>query len=167
MAFFISFKQILEAESSSVYESIKMEFDKLVLGTISLPIYLPGSSYYKSYQVCVALMIYSLCFLNKHKLLLHFIDLQARKNVIELLRQVIENRRASSSSSTIVHNDILHWLLANDDEDSSNHYKLNDEEIHDQIIMILNSGYETMSTTTMMAIKYLLDHPEALKELRV
>ncbi|KAG5532723.1 hypothetical protein RHGRI_027133 [Rhododendron griersonianum] len=45
-------------------------------------------------------------------------------------------------------------------------YKLNDEEILDQVVMILYSGFETVSTTSMMAIKYLHDHPSALQEIR-
>lgn len=76
-----------------------------------------------------------------------------------MLRQVTEERRASS----INHNDILGHLIRNDDSK----YHLNDKEIHDQIITILNSGYETVSKTSMMAIKYLHDHPRALQELRV
>lgn len=48
-----------------------------------------------------------------------------------------------------------------------NRYKLSDEEIIDQIITILYSGYETVSTTSMMAVKYLHDHPRVLQELRV
>lgn len=58
---------------------------------------------------------------------------------------------------------MLDHLLRNEDSN----YNLNDEEILDQIITILYSGYETVSTTSMMAIKYLHDHPRALKELRV
>lgn len=46
-------------------------------------------------------------------------------------------------------------------------HKLSDEEIIDQVITIINSGYETFSTTSMMAVKYLHDHPKALEELRV
>ena len=61
------------------------------------------------------------------------------------------------------HDDILDYLLKNEDS----RYKLNDKEILDQVIMILYSGFETMSTTSMMAIKYLHDHPAALQELRV
>jgi cytochrome P450 len=38
---------------------------------------------------------------------------------------------------------------------------------HDQVFTLLYSGYETVSITTMMAIKYLHDHPKALQELRV
>ena len=46
-------------------------------------------------------------------------------------------------------------------------YKLSDEEIIDLVITITYSGYETVSTTSMMAVKYLHDHPKALEELRV
>jgi brassinosteroid-6-oxidase 1 len=46
-------------------------------------------------------------------------------------------------------------------------YNLNDEQIYDQVFTLLYSGYETVSITTMMAIKYLHDHPKALQELRV
>ncbi|KAF4396230.1 hypothetical protein F8388_019776 [Cannabis sativa] len=46
-------------------------------------------------------------------------------------------------------------------------YKLSDDEIIDQIITILYSGYETVSTTSMMAVKYLHDHPKVLEELRL
>lgn len=48
-----------------------------------------------------------------------------------------------------------------------NKYKLSDEEMIDLIITILYSGYETISTTSMMAVKYLHDHPKVLEELRV
>nr|XP_027095773.1 cytochrome P450 85A-like [Coffea arabica] len=134
MAFFLSFNQIFEDESSVIYEAFKAEFDKFVVGTISLPINLPGTNYYKG--------------------------LQARKNIVKLLTEVIKSRRAASS--TFHHDDMLNSLLAN--EDSS--YKLNDEEIYDQIMTILNSGYETLSTTSMMAVKYLHEHPKALEEIR-
>jgi len=48
-----------------------------------------------------------------------------------------------------------------------NKYKLKDEEIIDQIITVLYSGYETVSTTSMMAVKFLHDHPKVLQQLRV
>ncbi|KAI5678868.1 hypothetical protein M9H77_09818 [Catharanthus roseus] len=132
MAFYIALKQIVEEESDSIYQSFKAEFDKLVVGTLSLPINLPGTNYHRGFQ--------------------------GRKNVIKIIREMIENRRASLKT----HDDMLSSILSNEDP----RYALNDGERDDQIIMILNSGYETISTTTMMAIKYLHDHPQALQELR-
>jgi brassinosteroid-6-oxidase 1 len=90
--------------------------------------------------------------------MLHYV-LQARKNIISMLSQLIEERRASQET----HQDMLGCLMRSDE----NRHKLTDEEIIDQIITILYSGYETVSTTSMMAIKYLHDHPRVLQELRV
>ncbi|KAK9277140.1 hypothetical protein L1049_006679 [Liquidambar formosana] len=133
MAFFVSFKQIVEIESaSSIYKAFKSEFDKLVIGTLSLPINIPGTNYHRGFQ--------------------------GRKSVIRMLKKIIEERRASS----LIHNDMLDNLLRNEDSK----YNLSDEEILDLIITILYSGYETVSTTSMMAIKYVHDHPRALQELR-
>lgn len=78
---------------------------------------------------------------------------------MKMLKQIMEQRRASS----IACDDMLYRLLHSKDSK----YNLSDEEIIDQIITILYSGYETVSTTSMMAIKYLHDHPKALQELRV
>lgn len=76
-----------------------------------------------------------------------------------MLRKLLEERRASRET----HNDMLAHLMKTEE----NKYKLSDEEIIDQIITILYSGYETVSTTSMMAVKYLHDHPRVLQELRV
>ncbi|BFG26486.1 hypothetical protein CerSpe_127600 [Prunus speciosa] len=131
MALLSSLKQIAGIESSSISEAFKTEFFKLVLGTLSLPIDLPGTNYRRGFQ--------------------------GRKNIICMLEQLIEERRASQE----VHQDMLGCLLSDE-----NRYKLSDEEIIDHIITILYSGYETVSTTSMMAVKYLHDHPKALEELR-
>lgn len=86
-------------------------------------------------------------------------NVQARKKVNAVLKELLAKRRASDAT----HDDILDQLLRWENPK----YKLNDEEIIDQIITILYSGYETVSTTTMMAIKYLHDNPKVLQELRV
>ncbi|KAL3844581.1 hypothetical protein ACJIZ3_001984 [Penstemon smallii] len=82
---------------------------------------------------------------------------QARKNITSLLRKLLEDRRASTENQQ----DMLGILLGEE-----NKYKLSDDEMIDLIITILYSGYETVSTTSMMAIKYLHDHPKVLEELR-
>ena len=85
--------------------------------------------------------------------------LQARKNIVSLLRKLIEGRRASGKTSC----DMLGFLM----NDEVNKYKLTDEQMIDLIITILYSGYETVSTTSMMAVKYLHDHPKVVEEVRV
>ncbi|XP_042496837.1 cytochrome P450 85A-like [Macadamia integrifolia] len=132
MALLSSLKQIAGVDADLVREAFKPEFQKLVLGTISLPIRIPGTNYHSG--------------------------LQARKNIIKLWREVLQRRHASPST----YQDMLGFLMKSEDPK----YKLNDEEIIDQIITILYSGFETVSTTSMMAVKYLHDHPRALQELR-
>ncbi|XP_009596988.1 cytochrome P450 85A1 [Nicotiana tabacum] len=84
--------------------------------------------------------------------------LQARKIIVSLLRTLIEERRASKE----IQHDMLGYLM----NEEANRYKLTDDEMIDLIITILYSGYETVSTTSMMAVKYLHDHPKVLEELR-
>ncbi|KAK6116417.1 hypothetical protein DH2020_049879 [Rehmannia glutinosa] len=132
MVFYVAFKQIAEAESNSVYNSFKCEFDKLLTGSLSLPINIPGTNYYQGFK--------------------------GRKNIIKILTELIEKRRASP----VIYDDMLDHML----NDAETKNTLNDVEIIDQIIAILYSGYETVSTTSMMAVKYLHDHQEALQELR-
>ncbi|KAK4602928.1 hypothetical protein RGQ29_011777 [Quercus rubra] len=132
MALLSSLKQIAGIESCSISQPFMAEFFKLVLGTLSLPIDLPGTNYRRGFQ--------------------------ARKNIVSMLTQLIDERRASKET----HEDMLGSLMRSDE----NRYKLSDEEIIDQIITILYSGYETVSTTSMMAVKYLHDHPRALQEIR-
>lgn len=76
---------------------------------------------------------------------------------MKMLRELIEKRRAASPATT--YNDMLEHLVRDG--------ALNDEEVIDQIITILYSGYETVSTTSMMVVKYLHDNQQALEELRV
>ncbi|KAG6407786.1 hypothetical protein SASPL_130784 [Salvia splendens] len=130
MAFLIGFTQIVEAELSSIYDGFKVEFDKLVTGSLSLPINLPGTSYYRGFK--------------------------GRENVVKILRRLIEKRRAASPATT--YDDMLEHLVRDG--------ALNDEEVIDQVITILYSGYETVSTTSMMVVKYLHDNQQALEELR-
>ncbi|KAG6602538.1 Cytochrome P450 85A, partial [Cucurbita argyrosperma subsp. sororia] len=131
MALRSSMKQIAGIESGPLSESFIPEFFKLVLGTLSLPIDLPGTNYRRG--------------------------IQARKNIVKLLQQLINERRASETQK----DDMLGFFMSEE-----NKYKLNDEEVIDQIITVLYSGYETVSTTSMMAVKFLHDHPKVLQQLR-
>ncbi|CAI0553210.1 unnamed protein product [Linum tenue] len=133
MALLSSLKQIVGPESGSISGAFMPEFFKLVLGTLSLPIDVPGTSYRRGFQ--------------------------ARKSIVSILRQLIVKRKESKES----HLDMLGYLM---NTEESNRYKLSDDEIIDQVITILYSGYETVSTTSMMAIKYLHDHPKVLQQLR-
>ncbi|PNY18137.1 cytochrome p450 85a-like protein [Trifolium pratense] len=132
MAFLSSLKQIAGMESSSISQPFMTEFFKLVIGTLSLPINLPGTNYHNG--------------------------LKARKSIISILSKILEERRESKDN----YEDMLGCLMKGNDD----RCKLNDEELIDLIITIMYSGYETISTTSMMAVKYLHDHPKVLEEMR-
>ena len=51
MAFLSSLKQIAGIESTSIAQEFMSEFFKLVVGTLSLPIDLPGTNYNRGFQV--------------------------------------------------------------------------------------------------------------------
>ncbi|GAB2288945.1 hypothetical protein Dimus_023251 [Dionaea muscipula] len=132
MAFFSVLKQFAGIESTKIARELMPEFFKLVLGVFSLRIHLPGTNYHHS--------------------------IKARKNIVNMLRKLIEERRASGDKEQ----DMLSCILKTE----QNNYNLDDEEIIDLIISLLYSGNQTVSTTSMMAIKYLHDHRQALDELR-
>lgn len=91
-------------------------------------------------------------------------SIQARNTIVKLLRKLIEDRRATKE----IHQDMLGFMMNNTiNEEAKNRYKLTDDEMIDQIITILYSGFVTVSTTSMMAVKYLHDHPTALEQLRL
>lgn len=138
MALLLSLKQLMSLNSGPKAEALMSEFYELMEGTISMPINLPGTSYRRGFQ--------------------------ARENILRMLREVLRERRASMD----IHNDMIAMLLNDKEEEhgSSVEFKLTEEQILDLLISIINAGYETVSTTTMMAVKYLHDCPEALRQLR-
>ncbi|XBI87342.1 hypothetical protein VPH35_025451 [Triticum aestivum] len=87
-------------------------------------------------------------------------DGAARKKLVSILEQMIAERRSSGDA----HDDMLDALLRSGDDGTRE--KISDEKIIDLLIALIYSGYETMSTTSMMAVKYLSEHPRALEELR-
>ncbi|KAJ3674294.1 hypothetical protein LUZ60_004910 [Juncus effusus] len=133
MALLSSLKQIAGISAGPLSDELKSELFKLVLGTISLPINLPGTNYTKGFE--------------------------ARKKLVEMIKEIIKERRTSKCRKS----DILDGLLWND---GNSKHELSDKQIIDLIIALIYSGYETVSTTTMMAVKYLSHHPKVLEELR-
>ncbi|VAH24390.1 unnamed protein product [Triticum turgidum subsp. durum] len=134
MALLSALRQIAGITAGPLSDALKTELYTLVLGTISLPINIPGTSYYQGFQ--------------------------ARKKLVSMLEQMIAERRLSGDA----HDDMLDALLRSGDDGTRE--KLSDEQIIDLLIALIYSGYETMSTTSMMAVKYLSEHPRALDELR-
>jgi brassinosteroid-6-oxidase 2 len=79
---------------------------------------------------------------------------------VAMLRQMIADRRSSGCAQ----DDMLDALLSGNEGTRA---KLSDDQIIDLLITLIYSGYETVSTTSMMAVKYLSDNPKALEQIRV
>lgn len=149
-------KLIASVETGPLAKDLKSEINKLVLGTLALPLNFPGTNYRRGMQV-------RLVFCLLPRVLSFLVDewfLQARRSVVSMLEKLMEERRASPSSQL----DMLDSLLRPDDPAKP---KLSDEQIIDLILTLIYSGFETVSTTTMMSVKYLHDDPKVLEELRV
>ncbi|EHA8590206.1 Cytochrome P450 85A1 [Cocos nucifera] len=126
-------KQIVGIENDVIAQELKSELTNFVSGTLSLPIYFPGTNYYRGFQ--------------------------ARRKIVSILEKLIKEKKASPSSQ----NCMLDYLLRYDDDTEA---KFSDEQVIDLAVTTVYSGFETVSTTTMMAIKYLYEHPRALEEIR-
>ena len=159
MTFLSSLLQIAETLKKPEVEEYKTEFFKLVEGTLSVPIDLPGTQYRCGIQVKYSESWYKKIKKNSENILTFLVTSQARNNIDRLLTKLMQERRESGETYT----DMLGYLMKKED----NRYLLTDKEIRDQVLTILYSGYETVSVTSMMALKYLHDHPKALEELRV
>ncbi|CAA6662925.1 unnamed protein product [Spirodela intermedia] len=95
--------------------------------------------------------------------------LQARKRITSLLRDLIEERRSPSAPKG--GGDILSFLLREEErqEEQEVHRtrpKLTDDQTIDLLVTIMYTGFEAVSSTVTMVVKYLHDHPSALQELR-
>ncbi|KAL8137439.1 hypothetical protein V2J09_003440 [Rumex salicifolius] len=132
MIFISALDQVAGKQAESIRDELMPEFFKIVVGTISIPIDIPGTNYHNA--------------------------LKAKKKILGVLRKLVQERKASKE--TLV--DMLGYLM----KEEENKRVLTEEEIIDTVITLLNSGFETVSTTSMMALKYLHDHPKALHELR-
>ncbi|CAA6657344.1 unnamed protein product [Spirodela intermedia] len=134
IAFLTSLKLIAGIEAGKIADKLKEEFSMVVLGTLSLPIDLPGTNYRRAFQ--------------------------SRKKIVSMLRELVRERRRSSSTES---RDMLSSLLQTEPKTGR---ELTDDQMIDLLITIIYSGYETVSTTSMMVLKYLHDHPRALQEVR-
>jgi brassinosteroid-6-oxidase 1 len=176
MALLSALRQIAGISAGPLSDALKAELYTLVLGTFSLPINVPGTNYSKGLQVLFFLSFFlvTLQYLKTSEgrkkkksswttephLTAAVLVFQARKKLVAMLRQMIADRRSSGCAR----DDMLDALLSGNEGTRA---KLSDDQIIDLLITLIYSGYETVSTTSMMAVKYLSDNPKALGQIRV
>ncbi|KAL0003643.1 hypothetical protein SO802_011204 [Lithocarpus litseifolius] len=141
MAFYAAYRQIIKAEYDLICKAFKAEFDKVATASLLC---------LSTFQAQITKRVY--------RYVIDDASCYARKKIHKLLKQIMEKRIAPGKN----HDDMFAELIGNE----KSRYHLSEEQIFDQIFAILYSGYETVSGTSMMAIKFLHDHPKALQELR-
>ena len=80
--------------------------------------------------------------------------LQARKKIMSRLGDFLRERRRATSSGG---RDVLSSLL---------HLNQEDRRLTDVLIGLVSGGFQTVSAASMMALKFLDDHPRTLQDER-
>ncbi|KAM6588541.1 hypothetical protein CsatA_011146 [Cannabis sativa] len=128
-----------ESNPGPLIETMEKEYGNLNCGLRAMAINLPGFAYYKA--------------------------LQARKNLVKILEDVIDGRKARKENNIIVEDktDMVDLLMDVEDE---NGHKLENEQIIDVILMYLNAGHESTAHATLWATLFLHENPQYLQKAK-
>ncbi|EOA40276.1 hypothetical protein CARUB_v10009004mg [Capsella rubella] len=88
--------------------------------------------------------------------------IMARGRVMEVLENIIRERRNETNSQNNHHEDFLQQLLAVDDDTSSSSPKLTDAEIKDNILTMIIAGQDTTASALTWMVKYLGENQKVL-----
>ncbi|KAK9122569.1 hypothetical protein Sjap_012171 [Stephania japonica] len=116
---------------------ILKEFNVLLKGVFQLPIYFPAGTR-------------------------HFKAVKAAEVIRKELVKVIETKREMKSSHGKVEKDLISHLMNARDENGN---LLKDKEIADNVILLMDSGHDTSSSTMMMLMKYLAETPNCYQRV--
>ena len=152
------------------------EFGKLVRGVFSAPIDLPGTNFRRAQQASSLPLsptgfqhqVFILRSIVKPRQPIPIISpnmylascFQAKKKMESVFGDLLRRRRSSPGESR----DMVYSLLHGDQKTDC---PLSDEQIIDFLMSIVFTGYEAMTETATMVLKYLSDDPRVLQEIRV
>ncbi|MFS7992226.1 putative 3-epi-6-deoxocathasterone 23-monooxygenase [Helianthus anomalus] len=127
-------KALIGLDPGEEMEFLRIQFQKFIAGLMSLPIKLPGTQLHRS--------------------------LEAKKKMVQLVLQIIRDKRINGSSVLQDSKDVVDVLLNDKSE------KLTDELISDNMIDLMIPGEDSVPLLITLAIKYLSDCPKALHQLK-
>ncbi|XP_060183700.1 beta-amyrin 28-monooxygenase-like [Lycium barbarum] len=127
----------MSIEDDNEIERLSAQFHIFLKGLISLPLYLPGTAFYKAAKATDAL----------------------RKELLQVVRKRREtlNRKAASPSQ-----DILSHLLSCPDENGK---FMSELVIVNNILLLLFAGHDTSSVTLTLLIKRLAEYPQVYQNI--
>ncbi|KAJ4950634.1 hypothetical protein NE237_027466 [Protea cynaroides] len=134
ITFQVLVKTLISLEPGKEMEFLNQIFQEFIAGLISLPVKIPGSQLYRS--------------------------LQAKKRMVMLVHEIIQDRRRSNSRNSRVPRDVLDVFLSDTSE------QLTDELLSDNMIDLMIPGKDSVPLLITLAIKYLSDSPIALHQFK-
>ncbi|OVA13827.1 Cytochrome P450 [Macleaya cordata] len=135
-AFSVACDMFASMDDPNWQKMILDEFNILLKGVFQLPIYFPGTRHYKAVRSAAVI----------------------RRELIKL----IQNRRGMGNSDSRVEKNLISHLIETRNEDGN---LLSDKEIADNVILLMDSGHDTSSSTMMMLMKHLAESPDCYRRV--
>lgn len=159
MIFSVTAKRLISYDSSNSDGKLWKQFDAFLRGLLAFPLYIPGTAFYKCMQViknCIHTQ-----FLKDTRISITHIILQGRKNVMRVLRELLEERKKAPRREST---DFIDLLIEDLKEEE---HLMNERVALDLLFLLLFAGFETTSSGITAALRFLTDDPKALQELTV
>lgn len=133
MIFSVTAKRLISYDSSNSDGKLWKQFDAFLRGLLAFPLYIPGTAFYKC--------------------------MQGRKNVMRVLRELLEERKKAPRREST---DFIDLLIEDLKEEE---HLMNERVALDLLFLLLFAGFETTSSGITAALRFLTDDPKALQEL--
>lgn len=140
MIFSLMASHILSLSASPELENMKRDFCDVIKGVYSVPLNVPGTTYYKSFQI--------------------------RQKLSNQIKSIIEERKKNMSSNHS-YDDLLSSILKDATEkEAAGKTEFTTEQIVDLIVLCVFAAVETTPRTMAWVVKRLSENPHITSELR-
>uniref|UniRef100_A0A1J3GLC5 Cytochrome P450 708A2 n=1 Tax=Noccaea caerulescens TaxID=107243 RepID=A0A1J3GLC5_NOCCA len=92
-----------------------------------------------------------------------YIGLMARRNAMKMIKEIFNKRREEAASGELTYGDFMEILMNEVEKESDT---VNEERSVELILGLLIASYETTSTMTALAVKFIAENPKVLMELK-
>ncbi|XP_059280939.1 beta-amyrin 28-monooxygenase-like [Lycium ferocissimum] len=135
--FKVACQLFMSIEDDTEIERLSAQFHIFLKGLISLPLYLPGTAFYKAAKATDAI----------------------RKELLQVVRKRREDLEQKTASPS---QDILSYLLSCPDENGK---FMSELVIVNNILLLLFAGHDTSSVTLTLLIKRLMEYPQVYENI--
>jgi len=140
MIFSLMANHVLSLSVSTELENMKQDFFDLIKGVYSVPLKVPGTTFYKSLQI--------------------------RQKLSNQIKSIIEERKKNMSSNHS-YDDLLSSILKDEAEkEAAGKIEFTTEQIVDLIVLCVFAAIETTPRTMAVVVKRLSENPHIIRELR-